>query len=138
MSPRLIHVATAALLVPVGLATKRYTGPGAAWVSDSVGGLLYVVFFVVLALAIRPRWSPAAVALTVLAITCTLEVLQRWHPAWLAPIRAHFLGHALLGSTFAWMDFPYYLAGALLGYVYGRAVPRRWGSPMDAPGKSSG
>ena len=125
MRPRLIHIATAALLVPLGFATKLYAGPGAAWLSDSVGGLLYVLFFCVLALALQPRWTPAVVAITVLLVTSALEALQLWHPAWLEPIRATFLGHALLGSTFAWMDFPYYLAGALAGYGYGRLVRAR-------------
>ena len=119
MRLRLLHLATAMLLVPLGLATKFYTGPGAVWVADSAGGLLYVLFFIVLALALQPRWPAAGVALSVLAITSALEVLQLWHPPWLAPIRASFLGHALLGNTFSWMDFPYYLAGALLGLGYG-------------------
>ncbi len=125
MRPRLLHLATAMLLVPLGLATKFYTGPGAVWVADSAGGLLYVLFFIVLALALQPRWPAAGVALSVLGITSALEVLQLWHPSWLAPFRATFIGHALLGNTFSWMDFPYYLAGALLGFGYGWFVQHR-------------
>ena len=113
------------MLIPLGLATKFYTGPAADWVANSAGGLLYVCFFIVLALALQPRWPAARVALLVLAITSVLEVLQLWHPAWLAPFRATFIGHALLGNTFSWTDFPYYLAGALLGFGYGWAVQRR-------------
>ena len=125
MRPRLLHLAMATLLVPIGLATKFYTGPGAVWVADSAGGLLYVLFFIVLALALQPRWPATGVALSVLAITSALEVLQLWHPPWLAPFRVTLIGHALLGNTFSWMDFPYYLAGALLGLGYGWFVQHR-------------
>jgi hypothetical protein len=33
---------------------------------------------------------------------------------------ATFIGHALLGNTFAWLDFPHDVAGALLGYGLAR------------------
>jgi hypothetical protein len=112
-----------AALIPLGVATKLYSGPGAAWVNDSLGGVLYVVFWILLVTLLRPRWPPAPVALGVLLVTCALEVLQLWHPAWLAPVRASFIGHALLGNTFAWLDFPHYVAGALLGYALARWVP---------------
>lgn len=103
------------LVVPPGFATKFYSGPASTWVADSFGGLLYVLFWILLAVAILPRHSVVIIAGIVLGMTCTLEFLQLWHPAWLEPIRASFLGHALLGNTFSWSDFPYYLVGALSG-----------------------
>jgi hypothetical protein len=39
-------------------------------------------------------------------------------------VRASFLGHALIGSSFAWSDFPYYAAGALAA-----AAGARWLCP---------
>ncbi len=114
-----------ALLLPLGLSTKFYGGPGAPWVADNLGGVLYVLFWILLALAAAPRLAPAAVALAVLLITSALEVLQLWHPPWLQAIRETFIGHALLGNTFAWLDFPHYVVGAILGWGIGRWLARR-------------
>jgi Protein of unknown function (DUF2809) len=117
MSGRGRYLAALAVVTPLGFLTKFYAGPGAAWVTDHAGGFLYVVFWIALVLALIPRWSGAASAAGVLAVTCALEFAQLWHPPFLERIRATFLGHALLGSTFAWSDFPYYVAGALVGYA---------------------
>jgi hypothetical protein len=103
------------ILVPAGFAAKLYTGPASVWVADSFAGLLYVVFWIVAVLAVVPTLSVVRVSFTVLVITSVLEFLQRWHPPWLEPIRSTFLGHTLLGNTFAWSDFPYYLLGAIAG-----------------------
>lgn len=116
MNRRGRYIAALAVVTPLGFLTKLYSGPGAAWVAGNAGGFLYVVFWIALVLALDPRLSGAAVAIAVLAATCALEFAQLWHPPLLERIRATFLGHALLGSTFAWSDFPYYLAGALVGY----------------------
>jgi len=55
------------LLVPLGLATKAYAGPGEAFVRGSLGGIFYVVFFTWLVLLVRPALRPAVVALFVFA-----------------------------------------------------------------------
>jgi hypothetical protein len=103
-----------ALVTPLGIATKFYTGPAEMWVRTRAGGLLYVVFWCLLALVLRPNLSPWIVAAAVLFITSILEFLQLWHPAPLQAIRSTWLGHALIGSSFSWSDFPYYGAGAVL------------------------
>jgi hypothetical protein len=113
------------IVAPLGLLTKLYAGPGAHWVGAQAGGLLYVVFWSFAALALRPRWSPARVTVAVAVATSLLEFSQLWHPPFLVGLRASFLGHALLGSTFAWLDFPYYGAGALAAYALARALAER-------------
>ena len=85
--------------------------------SGQAGGLLYVVFWTFLVLAVAPRLRAGPVALGVLLVTTALELLQLWQPPFLAGIRATFLGHALLGSTFAASDLPYYALGAGLAYA---------------------
>ena len=117
MSRRGRSLAALAVVTPLGFLSKFYSGPGASWVADNAGGFLYVVFWIAVVLALVPNLSGAAVAASVLIATCALEFAQLWHPPYLERIRATFLGHALLGSTFAWSDFPYYFAGALVGYA---------------------
>jgi hypothetical protein len=116
-----------ALLVvtPLGFATKLYSGPGAAWVGNYGGGLVYVIFWILVVLAIAPRLPPGRVAVGVLFVTCGLEVLQLWRPPLLEAIRSTYLGRALVGSTFSWWDFPHYVAGCAAGVGLARILSGR-------------
>ena len=107
-----------AVIIPLGLASKFYVGPGQFWVRGHAGGILYVVFWILLALLMWPTLSARLVALTVLGITCTLEALQLWQPSALSAVRSTFIGHALIGSTFSWWDFPNYVLGSVLGVLF--------------------
>lgn len=118
MTPRWRCVAALGLLVPLGLATKAYSGPGARWVVGNAGGVLYVAFWIVLARAVWPPgvgFRAGIAAPVVLLVTCALEVLQTVSTPWLDAARSHFVGRTLLGATFSWWDFPHYVAGAVLG-----------------------
>ena len=102
-----------AVVTPLGFATKFYAGPAATWVAAFAGGFFYVLFWVFVVLGLAPRSSPRTVAMWVLGATSLLELLQLWHPPFLEAIRSTFLGHALIGSTFSWWDFAYYVLAAL-------------------------
>jgi len=115
-------LAALAILVPLGFATKLYRGAGADLVGGYLGGVFYVVFWIFAVLVARPQWNPVRVAAAVLAATCALELLQLWHPPPLEALRATPLGAVLLGETFAWGDFPCYVAGALLAVALCRLL----------------
>jgi hypothetical protein len=115
-------LAVLGVLTPIGFLTKFYSGPGSSWVASQAGGFLYVVFWIFAALFAFPRLSRRTASLAVLGATCVLEFAQLWHPPWLEPVRSTFLGAALLGATFAWLDFPYYAAGAFAGHAAARAL----------------
>jgi len=134
LAVRLRLLAALALVTPLGFATKAYTGPLQHWVRYSAGGILYVAFWMLVVLLLRPRVRPVAVAAGVLVATSLLEVLQLWHPPLLEALRAHFLGRTLLGTTFSWSDFPHYVAGAGLGLMLARAAlgSRAWPSPPSS------
>ena len=105
-------------LAPLGLYTKVYAGPAAAWVNHSLGGVFYVLFWRLLVFWLQPRVKPWRIALAVLAVTCLLEFLQLWHPPFLEWLRSFWIGQILLGTTFAGSDFPYYFLGAGLGWLW--------------------
>jgi hypothetical protein len=110
-----------AIVVPLGFATKL---ADAELVRGYLGGVLYVVFWILLVLLLRPQLRPESVAGYVFLATAALEAAQLWHPPWLERLRATFLGHALLGSTFSWWDFPCYALGAALGVGVARLCRR--------------
>lgn len=125
LAMRLRLLLVLAVVVPLGFATKFYAGPAQSWVHDHAGGFLYVVFWCLLALALRPELAPWLVGCVVFVITSLLEILQLWHPPLLEAVRATFLGHALIGSSFSWSDFPYYALGALLAAGIARICQAR-------------
>jgi hypothetical protein len=102
------------LVTPLGFYTKFYHGPAEGWVHNSLGGFFYVIFWTILFSIPFYRVRPWKIALAVLVTTSLLEVLQLWHPPFLEAIRSTFLGGALLGNSFVWSDFLYYLSGCLI------------------------
>lgn len=114
---QLLIILSLFVIVPIGFYTKFYTGPAQAWVSDSLGGLFYEIFWILLFAFIFPKVRPVKIAFWVFTITCGLEFLQLWHPSFLEILRGNFIGRTILGSSFNWFDFPYYFVGSLVGYL---------------------
>ncbi len=118
---QLLALATVAVIAGFWL---RFDAPIAPYLRDAAGGITYVLVFVLAFGAVIPKGSPQAIAVSVLVVTCCLEVLQLWHPAWLEACRRTIPGRLLLGTTFDWTDFPPYFVGAGLGWVLLRTVRR--------------
>lgn len=114
---RLYTFIALAILTPLGFYTKLYDGPGGLWVSHSLGGALYVVFWCLVAHLIFSSSAPWKIALWVFIITSGLEFLQLWNPPALEMLRSGFIGRTVLGNSFNRMDFPYYLAGSVAGWL---------------------
>ena len=53
------------LLIPLGLLTKFYTGPGSQIINNHLGGVIYVVFFLFLASLIFPQTRAIKITLIV-------------------------------------------------------------------------
>ena len=107
-----------ALLVvtPAGFLFKFYSGPAQWWFNNYGAGLLYEIFWILLIFFFLPKKALTnKIPLWVFTITCTLEVLQLWHPLFLEKVRSYFLGRALIGTSFSWWDFPHYAIGCLIG-----------------------
>ena len=121
---RLITVLILIVIVPLGFFTKFYSGPAEDWINNSVGGLLYEVFWCLVIAFIFTKIKPYKIALWVFIITCLLEILQLWHPSFLEFVRNNFIGRTILGNSFNWMDFPYYIFGSLLGYFILSGITR--------------
>ena len=104
----------------------RFYAPVPGWLRDASGGVAYVIFWMFAAVLVKPASAALQVSITVLALTCGIEFLQLWHPAWLEQIRRTLPGRLILGTTFDWLDFPPYLLGAILGWNLLRVIrPRK-------------
>jgi len=106
------------IIVPLGLYSKFYSGQAANWVNNSLGGVLYVIFWCLFAFLFLSNTKPWKIAAAVFAVTCFLEFLQLWHPPLLELLRSNFIGRTILGTTFTWSDFPYYFVGGGIGWLW--------------------
>ena len=105
------------VVTPLGFAFKFYSGPGNGWFNNYGAGVLYEIFWILLAFLFFPsKRSANVIPVYVFVITCILEFLQLWHPPFLEVVRSSFLGSALIGTTFVWWDFPHYVLGCLMGW----------------------
>jgi hypothetical protein len=119
---RLLTLLFIILIIPLGFFTKFYSGPAQDWINNSLGGLLYEIFWCLLLYLLFPKSKIGFLAVVVLLSTCLLELLQLWHPSFLESLRSNFIGRTILGNAFNWMDFPYYFAGSFLGYFVLRFI----------------
>jgi hypothetical protein len=125
---RLLMFGSAITLVPLGYLI-RFHGSGPEWLNDALGSVIYEMFWITLCLGIWPKIPPLQMAVTVGFTTCALEFLQLWHPPLLQTLRATLPGRLILGTTFSWLDFPAYLVGSTLGYLWTRS--RLFHSPFS-------
>ncbi len=116
------------VIMPAGFLFKGYSGPGHKWFNNYGAALLYEVFWCLVVFFFIPRKKYATrIAVSIFIITSMLETLQLWHPWFLQKVRLTFLGKALLGTTFVWWDFPYYLLGCFIGWLGMRALSKGFG-----------
>ncbi|MBT3754781.1 MAG: DUF2809 domain-containing protein [Candidatus Cloacimonetes bacterium] len=112
---RFILLISVLIITPLGFASKFYTGFGAKWFNNSLGGLLYEVFWCLVISLIFIQFKPWKIASFVFIVTCFLEFLQLWHPYFLEVLRSTFIGRTIIGNTFVLSDFIYYFLGSLMG-----------------------
>jgi hypothetical protein len=116
------------IITPLGFAFKFYPGPGNVWFNNHGAGLLYEIFWILAAFLFFPsRRSADRIPVYVFLATSILEWLQLWHPPLLEMIRSTFPGRALIGTTFVWWDFPHYVLGCFIGWIWTRILLHRSG-----------
>ena len=114
---RLITLLLIVIITPIGFISKFYSGPGAYWVNNSLGGILYEIFWCLVVFLFLPKARAYFIASSVFIITSILEILQLWHPPFLQAIRNTFIGRTLIGTSFVWSDFLYYIVGCSIGLL---------------------
>ena len=76
-----------------------------------------MAFFIFLASLVCPKTNAFKLSLIVFAITCSLELTQLIQTSFLNKLREYFVVHALIGSTFNWMDISIYIVGGGIGFL---------------------
>ncbi|WP_414578573.1 DUF2809 domain-containing protein [Anabaena sp. CCY 9402-a] len=107
------------IVVAMGFLFKYYPGLGHQWLNNYGAAVFYEIFWCLFALwFFRSQTAIKQIPIWVFIITCIIEILQLWHPPLLNQVRATLIGKLLLGTTFAWWDFPHYALGCILGWLW--------------------
>ena len=114
---RIVTLLSILIVTSFGFASKFYVGPDAKWFNDSLGGLLYEIFWCLVISIVLIKTKPWKIALSVFILTSALEFLQLWHTVLLEMIRSTFIGRTIIGTTFAPSDFIYYIIGSLASWM---------------------
>ncbi|MFL9452122.1 MULTISPECIES: ribosomal maturation YjgA family protein [Nostocales] len=119
------HILLSLLIVTaMGFFFKYYVGPGDGWLNNYGSAVFYEIFWCLFAfIFFKGQAAIWQIPLWVFLITCMLEFLQLWHPPLLEQFRATLIGQWLLGTTFTWWDFPHYLLGCVLGWLWLQKLP---------------
>ena len=104
------------LVAALGVLAKLFPLEQAVWVCNHLAGTFYVVELALILHLVFPDHLSFLLAMAAFLITSVVEFFQLWHPGFLETFRASCIGHTILGSTFSWLDFPWYLAGAIIGW----------------------
>ena len=125
MTARFEYCTVGAMIVIVGLASRRYQGQLPAFLAEYAGDTLWALMLFLLVstlLAGRPVLARAAISL---ALAFLVEISQLYHAPWIDSIRQTTLGGLVLGFGFLWTDLVCYSVGIALGLVVEAAVADR-------------
>jgi hypothetical protein len=119
---RLLQVGATVLVIALGLASRAYPQFVPEALGKYPGDALWamMIFFALGAIATRMRtWQ---LALTALLICFAVEFGQLYQAPWIVSLRAHPLGHLVLGSHFGWVDLLAYTAGVAIAALVDKAA----------------
>ena len=123
---RLLQVGAAVAVIALGLASRAFPQYLPAALGKYPGDALWAMMIVFALGAIATRMRTWQLALWSLLICFGVEFSQLLQAPWLVALRAHPLGHLVLGSHFGWVDLIAYTAGvAVAALVDAAALFRR-------------
>ena len=112
--PRLPYFLAGALVIVLGLASRRYDAGFPAFVAEYAGDTLWAVMAFIVIAVLAPGWPTRRGAIVALVPTYADEVSQLYHAPWIDAIRKTGLGALTLGYGFLWSDVVCYTAGVAL------------------------
>lgn len=106
-------------IIGFGLVSRRFPELG-KYPGDALWTMMVLFGLAIL----WPALSTARLTLGALAISYVVEFSQLYQASWINAVRAHPIGHLVLGSTFNWPDLAAYTVGALLAMSLMAALRR--------------
>jgi len=119
---RLLYCGITLAVILIGLASRRFPMMLPAAAGKYPGDVLWTMMVFFGLAVIWPRLGVMRLTVAALAISYAVEFSQLYQAPWINALRAHPLGHLVLGSTFNWLDLAAYTIGALLAMLAELAI----------------
>ncbi len=114
---RLTRLALIALVIALGLGSRRFGQSLPAFVATYAGDTLWALLVYLGIGLILSRGSTWRVAALAMSFSVMIEVSQLYHAPWIDSIRGTTLGALVLGQGFLWSDLACYAVGIGLGVL---------------------
>jgi glycopeptide antibiotics resistance protein len=121
---RLLYCGLTLAVILIGLASRRFPMILPAEAGKYPGDILWTMMVFFGLAVIWPKLGVMRLTAAALAISYAVEFSQLYQAPWINVVRAHPLGHLVLGSTFNSPDLAAYTLGALLAMLLELAIRR--------------
>jgi len=119
----ILTVISIAIVIPMGLFSRHYTGFAQEWIHNNAGDIFYQIFWCLFVFLFIPnKLTVNRIPIFVFFFGCVIEFTQAWHTPFLDLIRGNILGRLLLGTAFNWNEFPTYALGSFIGWLWLRLI----------------
>ena len=105
------------LTIIAGVASRAFPSVLPSALGKYPGDALWTIAVYLIWCILLPGASPLKITGLALVISYADEIMQLYHAPWIDGIRSTYLGHIILGSSFAWADIVAYTAGGLLAFT---------------------
>ena len=119
---RLLQVGATVAVIALGLASRAFPQLVPAALGKYPGDALWAMMIVFALGIVATRMRTWQLALTALLICFAVEFGQLYQAPWIVALRAHPLGHLVLGSAFGWVDLIAYTAGVAIAALVDQAA----------------
>jgi glycopeptide antibiotics resistance protein len=112
------------LVIPLGYVI-RFSHVLPEYIRHIGGSLAYEILWILVGAFLFSRANRRRIAIWVFLLTCGIEFLKLYQAPWIQAIRGTLAGRLVLATTFDRSNFPVYLLGSYLGWLWIRFLDRR-------------
>ena len=108
---RIIYLISVAIVMVLGLSSRKYAGYLPENINTYLGDALWAVMIYLFTAVLLHDRKPLQIALVSLLFCYLIEISQLYHAPWIDAIRNTRLGGLVLGFAFLWTDIIAYTIG---------------------------
>ena len=111
---RIVYLISVAIVMGLGLSSRKYAGYLPEWINTYLGDALWAVMIYLFTAVLLHDRKPLQIALVSLLFCYLIEISQLYHAPWIDAIRNTRLGGLVLGFGFLWTDIIAYTMGIVV------------------------
>ncbi len=111
---RIVYLISVAIVMGLGLSSRKYAGYLPEWINTYLGDALWAVMIYLFTAVLLHDRKLLQIALASLLFCYLIEISQLYHAPWIDAIRNTRLGGLVLGFGFLWTDIIAYTMGIVV------------------------